>query len=128
MEFKLSFKDWNIERMTGYKPMTTCYMDFSIAEAFGESAVLETYESLMEQMKCDYRWLTEFVMALNWKIWEHYETNERLARLYDSLWEQAQNYACNNLYGDELNYFYSTTDQESKKISNHRGGMKYGLQ
>ena len=31
MEFKLSFKDWNIERMTGYKPMTTCYMDFSIA-------------------------------------------------------------------------------------------------
>ena len=33
MEFKLSFKDWNIERMTGYKPMTTCYMDFSIAEA-----------------------------------------------------------------------------------------------
>ena len=42
MEFKLSFKDWNIERMTGYKPMTTCYMDFSIAEAFGESAVLET--------------------------------------------------------------------------------------
>lgn len=110
MEFKLSFKDWNIERMTGYKPMTTCYMDFSIAEAFGESAIIETYESLMAQMKCDYRWLTEFVMALNWKIWEHYETNERLAELYDSLWEQAQNYACNNLYGDELNYFYSTTD------------------
>lgn len=26
MEFKLSFKDWNIERMTGYKPMTTCYV------------------------------------------------------------------------------------------------------
>lgn len=110
MEFKLSFKDWDIERMTGYKPMTTCYMDFSIAEPFGESAVLETYDSLFEVMKCDYRWLTEFVMALNWKIWEHYETNEKLARVYNSLWEQAQEYALNNLHEDELNYFYSTTD------------------
>ena len=27
-----SFKTWNIEAMTGYKPMTTYYDDFSIAE------------------------------------------------------------------------------------------------
>ena len=49
-------------------------------------------------------------MVLNWKIWEHYETNEPLAKLYNDLWEQADNYACNNLKGEELDYFYRTTD------------------
>lgn len=32
-------KTWNIEEMTGYKPMTTFYEDFSIADAFGQAVV-----------------------------------------------------------------------------------------
>ena len=38
-------KDWNIEELTGYKPKTTFYSDFSIAEKFGEDAILETYKN-----------------------------------------------------------------------------------
>ena len=30
---------WNIESETGYKPMTTFWQDFSIADAFGVAAV-----------------------------------------------------------------------------------------
>ena len=63
-----------------------------------------------KEWKNNYKYLTELVMVLNWKIWEHYETNEPLAKLYNDLWEQANNYACNNLKGEELNYFYRTTD------------------
>lgn len=49
-------------------------------------------------------------MVLNWKIWQYYKTNEPIARVYNDLWEQADAYACENLKGDELVYFYNTTD------------------
>ena len=34
-----TIKVWNIEAMTGYKPRTTFYEDFSIADAFGGTAI-----------------------------------------------------------------------------------------
>lgn len=103
-------KDWNIEEATGYKPKTTFYMDFSIADQFGAGAVKDTYNRAFESWKDDYIYLTELVLALNWKIWEHYEHNDELARLYNELWETCDRYACENLQGEELQYFYKTTD------------------
>lgn len=103
-------KDWNIEELTGYKPITTFYADFSIADKFGPDAVKDTYKRAFEEWKDQYKYLTELVMALNWKIWEHHEHNETLARLYNKLWAEADQYACENLTGDELSYFYKTTD------------------
>lgn len=79
------YKDWNIEEMTGYHPITTFYMDFSIADRFGEDAIRDTYKRGLAYAKTDYKVLTEFVMVLNWKIWEHYETNEKYGQLYNSL-------------------------------------------
>lgn len=107
---KLNFEDWNIEELTWYKPLTTCYMDFSIAERFGKSAVFNTYSKLFEEYKDNYKLLTELVMVLNWKIWQHYESNEVMAKVYNFLWEKADCYACNNLKENELLYFYRTTD------------------
>ena len=107
----MKINDWNIEAMTGYKPFTTFYTDFSIADNYGEEAVIDTYERCMEAWKTDYKFLTEFVMALNWKIWEHYyDGNKTLAKTYDSLWRKADEYACKNLKGEELSYYYLTTD------------------
>lgn len=103
-------KTWNIEEITGYSPITTFYEDFSIADHFGINAVKDTYNRAMESWKDDYKYLTELVMALNWKCWEHYEDNEQLAELYHKLWEKADQYACENLKGEELSYFYRTTD------------------
>ena len=105
-----SFKTWNIEAMTGYKPMTTYYDDFSIAEQFGINAIKDTFNKNFEQAKTNYKWLTEFVMACNWKIWEHYEHNDAFAKLYNSMWEQADQYAMDNLKDEELSYFFDTTD------------------
>lgn len=107
----MKVKTWNIEAMTGYKPITTFYEDFSIADIFGMGAVLDTYKRGFETAKfMGYKELTEFVMALNWKIWEHYPHNEPLAKLYNSLWEKADCYAAENLKGEELDYFYRTID------------------
>jgi len=107
----MKIRTWNIEAMTGYKPKTTFYEDFSIADNFGKAAVKDTFNRGFETaIFMGYEYLTEFVMALNWKIWEHYEHNEDLARLYNELWEKADLYATENLKGEELSYFYRTTD------------------
>lgn len=106
-----TIKTWNIEGMTGYKPITTFYEDFSIADNYGVPAVEDTFERAFGEWKTDYKFLTELVMALNWKIWEHYDGhNERLCKLYDKLWRRADEYAMKNLKGEELDYFLSTTD------------------
>lgn len=106
-----TYKDWNIEAITGYKPITTFYMDFSIADRFGIAAVRDTYRRAMRGWKKNYKYLTELVMALNWKIWEHHNAgHSAYAQLYNDLWEQAATYAQENLKGDELKYYYRTTD------------------
>ena len=101
---------WNIETITGYKPITTFWMDFSIADNFGKSAVKDTFNRAFKEWKDNYKYLTELVMVLNHKIWEHYETNEPLARVYNELWEKAQNYGYEHLKDDELTYFWKTLD------------------
>lgn len=108
MEYKIV--DWNIEEMTGYKPITTFYTDFSIADHFGAEAIMDTFHRAFEGWKEDYKFLTELVMVLNWKIWEHHGHNDAYAKLYNRLWAKADNYACSHLKGDKLAYFYKTTD------------------
>lgn len=94
----------------GYTPQTTFWEDFSIADPFGLEAVQDTFNRAFEEWKSNHIYLTELVLVLNWKIWQHYESNAELARLYNTLWETADAYACDNLEGEELAYFYRTTD------------------
>ena len=101
---------WNIEEMTGYKPKTTFWREFSISDHFGTAAVKDTFNRAFAEWKGDYIYLTELVMVLNHKIWQHYETNEPLARVYNDLWAKADEYAMDNLKGDEMRYFLNVTD------------------
>lgn len=96
--------------VNGYETMTTFWEDFSIADHFGIGAVKDTYNRAFKGWKDNYKYLTELVLVLNWKIWQHYETNEALARVYNELWEQADAYACENLKGKEAEYFFRVTD------------------
>ena len=103
-------KDWNIEAMTGYTPKTTFYMDFSIADHFGLNAVKDTYKRAFKEWKNNVEFVTELSMVLNWKCWEHYENNKTLARLYDTLWREIDGWCYDNLKGDDLSYYFRTTD------------------
>lgn len=90
---------------------TTFWMDFSIADRFGANAIKDTFKRAFEEWKHDYRYLTDLVMVLNHKLWEHWEAgHDKYARLYNDLWEEADGYAVENLKGDELSYFYRVTD------------------
>jgi hypothetical protein len=103
--------DWNIEEMTGYKPKTSFYRDFSIADKFGKSAILDTYKGIERNLKSlHYTYITELSMALNWKIWEHYEKNDAIARVYNDLWFKICNYIRKNFNEEELRYYYRVTD------------------
>ena len=101
---------WRMAEEIGYEPKTTFWEDFSIADMFGKNGVEDTFRRAFEDWKDDYIYLTELVMVLNHKIWQHYERNKELAEVYNRLWEKADQYAMDNLEGDELKYFYTTLD------------------
>lgn len=96
--------------MTSERVETTFWSDFSIADIFGTDAIRDTFNRAFEEWKGDYRYLTELVMVLNHKIWQWYEKNETIARVYNELYGKADNYAIDNLEGDELRFFLNVTD------------------
>ena len=100
-----------MELLNGYKMTTTFPMDFSIADKFGCEAVKNTYKRAFKEWNNNYVYLTELVITLNQKIWEHHGLgNTELAEVYNDLWEEADDYAMENLKGDELKFFLSITD------------------
>lgn len=97
--------------LNGYETFTTFWQDFSIADVFGTNAVLDTYNRAFAEWKNDYKYLTELVMVLNHKCWQHYyDGNESMSRLYSDLYYKANDYAYDNLKGEELNYYFNVTD------------------
>lgn len=106
---------WDIEEETGYKPFTTFWQDFSIADTFGLQAIQEIFNRAFDAWKGNYKYLTELVLVLNHKIFYYYvqkgtdEQNE-IALLYNKLYQRANIYALDNLQGEEANYFYKVTN------------------
>ena len=45
--------------ITGYKPISTFWNDFSIAEKFGKNSILNTYDKVIEEWKNNYKMITE---------------------------------------------------------------------
>jgi hypothetical protein len=99
-----------IMEAVGYEPQTTFWSDFTIADAFGVDAVKDTFNRAFGEWKKNYVYLTELVIVLNHKIWQHYKDDEPLARLYDELWRKARDFAEENLKGAEFDYYWRMTD------------------
>ena len=104
--------EWGIEEITGYKPKTTFWKDFSIAERMnGLNGVQETFNKAFKEWSDKYRYLTELVLVLNWKCWYwHDQGDDDLSTLYQNLFYQATEYALDNLKDEELSYFWEPTD------------------
>lgn len=94
----------------GYEMTTTFWTDFTIADCFGVAAIKDTFKRAFNEWKGNYIYLTELVIVLNHKMWQHYERDDALAILYNDLWEKADEYACSHLKGEELSHFYRVTD------------------
>lgn len=96
-----------------FKFKTTFWQDFSIADRFGYDAIEDTFKRAFAEWKDNPEYLTELVIVLNWKAGEHYDEKDgdnTIANLYDRLWEEADNYAVENLKGEDADYFYEMTD------------------
>lgn len=106
----MAIKVWNIEELCGYTPKTTFYEDFGISEHFGIKAIEDTYKRAFKCWKDDVEYITELVMVLNWKVWEHYEINEPLAEVYNNLWQKLDNWCLEHLKDEELSYYLRTID------------------
>ena len=106
MEIKL----WNSEEEIGYKQITTFFMDFSVADKFGISAIKDTYKRAFEYWKNDYKYLTELSMVLNRKCWYFAEENEDYSNLYADLYYKTRDYALENLKDEDLQYYLKITD------------------
>ena len=104
----MTFRDFMKEN--GYDVVTTFWEDFSAADIYGIPAVTDTFNRAFEEWKGNHIYLTELVLVLNHKIWQHYKSSPTLAKEYDELWRKADSYAVEHLQGSELEYFYDVTD------------------
>lgn len=94
----------------GYMAKTTFWTDFSVADGFGVSAIKDTYKRVFEEWKSNVEYVTELAMVLNHKSWYFAERDVAKAELYVRLWQKTDAWCINNLKGDDLNYYLSTTD------------------
>lgn len=101
-------------KMTGYEPKSTFWDDFNIAEAYGSTAIRDTYNRIMNGWSDNYIYLTELVIVLNWNIWYWNDCRSNQAKefedLYCELFEKTDIYCLDHLNGKELQYFLRTVD------------------
>ena len=94
----------------GKERKTTFYADLSIAEWCGVEAVCDTYKRVMDSWGDDLEFMCEWVIALNQKIWQHYENNPAIGQVYDTLWRSADEYCMNHFKGDDLTAYLKYVD------------------
>ena len=94
----------------GYECRTTFWMDFSIADKFGVNAIRDTYNRAFEEWQNNVEYMAEFVLVLNHKIWQWYEKDEKIAAVYNELWEQADSFCLDHFTDDDAAYYFDVTD------------------
>ena len=99
---------------SGYETFTTFYSDLSIAEAVSSvNGINDTYNRVCKEWITNYKYFTEFCMALNIKAWEYApnaRNNEELCALYSDLYYKARDLAYDNFDDEGKQYFFDMTD------------------
>lgn len=105
---------WPIEQMTGYKPISTFWEDFWIANAFGNSAIRDTFRRAFREWKSDPVYTAELSLALNHLGWYYYEQTgdaaQARAKLYFQLWDACHSYARETFTGEDARTYWQITD------------------
>lgn len=94
----------------GYEMKTTFWEDFTIADAFGVSAIEDTYNRAFNGWKHDYVYITELSLVLNWKMFQWYEKDDSKYQIYHNLYTKLDAWCMDNLRNSELIYYIDTTD------------------
>lgn len=111
LAFNISIPKWNIEAVTGYRPKTTFWQDFSISDAFGQEAVRETYQRVFDEWREDIVHMAELTLVLNHKIWQHWHADDKqMAAVYNDLWIACDEYCYDHFEGEDAQYYFNVTD------------------
>ena len=65
------------------RPSTLFWADFSVAEAFGLSAVKDTYRRIGNIKELPPEVLVELIVVLNHKLWQLHDTGAQFTPLYE---------------------------------------------
>lgn len=88
--------------------------DFSFADLYDDSKILETYERIFNQWNHNHLAIADLIIATNHKLWQWWERSEetnveqekemftKRARLYEQLWLKTDAYAHSNFEGEQL--------------------------
>ena len=101
----------NFLNSVGKTRKTTFFADLSIAEWCKDAnGIKDTYKRIVKEWQNNVEYMSEFVVALNQKIWMHYEQNRELAKVYNDLWMECDNFCREHFKGEELSYYYEYID------------------
>lgn len=90
---------------------TTFPMDFMIAEKFGGiRAVRDTYRRAAKEWQENVRYYADLVLTLNHRLWALYQTNEKLARVYEELYFEAYDKGFELFDGEDKRIYLAILD------------------
>ena len=84
--------------------------DFKIADRFGEGAIKDTFNRCMKEWKDNVEYFASFVLTLNHQIWNWYERDEKIGRLYNDLWRKADAFGADHFKGEDAKYYFTFLD------------------
>lgn len=119
-KFKLpKLPEWGMAKAIGYKPKTTFWQDFSIADLYGPEAVLDTFKRAFREWCHDVEYIAEMSLVLNHKGFWYNSASEKkdnngflalMSELYFNLYEQLNEWAKDNYKDADAEYYFNVTD------------------
>jgi len=99
-----------LTRELGIIMKTTFWEDFTLADKFGISGIEGTYQLAFNEWQSDVSYLKELILVLNHKIWQHHETLPDIAQLYHQKYDEAYQWAKENLNDEDLQVLFAYLD------------------
>ena len=93
-----------------YEFKTTFWTDFTIADAFGDAAIKDTFRRAFKEWKTDVTYCAELALVLNWKCWAWNEKNDVRMEIYREFFYKVRDYGYRHFKGEDLQYFWRTLD------------------
>lgn len=96
----------------GLTPYQTFFEIAEMANAGQATLTLTAMKPVIKQSltELSYAGITDLAIAANFKVWQHYKSNPKLAAIYQEIWEMVDGYATSNLKGKELIFYINATD------------------
>lgn len=110
---------WSMAAEIGYKPKTTFWEGFSIADLFGIDAVKDTFNRAFAAWRDDVEYIAELALVLNHKGCFYYNASEQhdndkglyaFSQTYFAMYQTVHDYAHEHFTGDDADYYFKVTD------------------